>query len=354
MQMETKAPLGAATERFPAVDVLKFLFSILIMCLHGQVFKGSPAGMYFEKIIVRLAVPFFFVSSGFFYGRKVYGKKDLLPTAKQYISRLAMKLLLFEPVSVCLRIVQKFWIDGDAFPDVLLDAVRNILFYPRGALWYIQAVIVAVVILVPFMKRGREGIALLIGVMLYPFALLCNRYYFLCEGTVLERIVIAYMRCFISARNGLFMGLLYVSMGVLIAKKWDTLKLKKTMHTVLMIVSGLCLVLEVCFTNNKTGMDDNALFVSHLVLIPALFLCAGCRKTVWPVKDAFAATLRNLSTSIYLLHSPVLQIIKLSCGNVFHVQLQPWQITAMAGAAVALICTAVYRKKWNPLYNWIK
>lgn len=339
---------------FPAIDVLKFLFAILIMCLHGGIFKESQFGVFFEKIIVRLAVPFFFITSGFFYGRKVYGKNDLVLVAKGYINRLSEKLLIFEPISILIFAAQDRVSNHIPFPVIIRESIRHILFYPRGALWYIQAVIIAVLILIPFVKRKRENIALFLGLIFYAFALLCNRYYFLCKGTALESVVTAYMECFISARNGVFVGLLYVSMGMLIAQKWEHLQQKKNLFSILTLVSGLCLILEVCFTNNKAGMDDNSLFIAHLVLIPSMLICAGCPQNICVEKYIETSLLRNLSTSIYLLHSPILRVTKYGYEILFDRSLQPWQITLIAAIVIAFVCTFVYRKKRNPFYRWIK
>ena len=275
MSKERVSSQNTATEVFPAIDILKFFFAILIMCLHGDLFDGSLYGLYFEKLVVRLAVPFFFIASGFFYGRKIYAKNNLESITKNYISRLAMKLLIFEPISILLNIAQSLFSTNQSVLVILLKAVQNILFYPRGALWYIQSIIVALIILLPFIKKGREDLALIIGLLLYPFALLCNRYYFLCEGTAVGHVVAIYMRLFISARNGIFIGLLYVSMGVFMAKKWDLLKQRETLFFILMPAASLFYILEVVFTNQKPGMDDNALYITHLVLIPTLFLLAG-------------------------------------------------------------------------------
>lgn len=354
MSKERVSSQNTAAEVFPAIDILKFFFAILIMCLHGDLFDGSLYGLYFEKLVVRLAVPFFFIASGFFYGRKIYAKNNLESITKNYISRLAMKLLIFEPISILLNIAQSLFSTNQSVLVILLKAVQNILFYPRGALWYIQSIIVALIILLPFIKKGREDLALIIGLLLYPFALLCNRYYFLCEGTAVEYVVAIYMRLFISARNGIFIGLLYVSMGVFMAKKWDLLKQRETLFFILMPAASLFYILEVVFTNQKPGMDDNALYITHLVLIPTLFLLAGSKKWSGLNNHVNTTLLRNLSTSIYLLHSPVLQIVRLSSEHLLHVSLQPWQVTGIAGIVVACICFSVYQKKWKLLYNWIK
>ena len=158
MSKERVSSQNTAAEVFPAIDILKFFFAILIMCLHGDLFDGSLYGLYFEKLVVRLAVPFFFIASGFFYGRKIYAKNNLESITKNYISRLAMKLLIFEPISILLNIAQSLFSTNQSVLVILLKAVQDILFYPRGALWYIQSIIVALIILLPFIKKGREDL----------------------------------------------------------------------------------------------------------------------------------------------------------------------------------------------------
>ena len=51
-----------------SIDIAKFFFSICIVVLHSDVYRGLP-GMFpslVEKLILRLAVPFFFIVSGYF------------------------------------------------------------------------------------------------------------------------------------------------------------------------------------------------------------------------------------------------------------------------------------------------
>ena len=354
MKAETKLLPNQAVEQFPVVDILKFIFAILIMCLHGNIFGGSTFGVFFERIVVRLAVPFFFVSSGFFYGRKVYTKKNPDVITKRYILRLAEKLLIFEPVSILIIFVQDRVLNHLPVSVIIRESIRHIFFYPRGALWYIQAVIVAILILLPFIKKSKEGLALFLGLILYSFALLCNRYYFLCEGTVLERVVVTYMHYFISARNGVFVGLPYVTMGVLIAKKWDRLQNQERRIFVLLLLSVLGLILEVFLTNSKAGLDDVSLYVAHLVLLPALFLYAGYQKAVRMENHLNTTLLRNLSTSIYLLHSPVIRALKFGSSLLLQKSLHPWSVTFITAMVITVVCTVVYKKQWNPVYNWIK
>ena len=57
---------------FPLVDIVKFIFAILIFIMHSGVFQNILNGELIEALSARLAVPYFFVASGFFFGKKVY------------------------------------------------------------------------------------------------------------------------------------------------------------------------------------------------------------------------------------------------------------------------------------------
>lgn len=57
---------------FKCVDILKFVFSLCVLCIHCGLLKGHPVYNWINPLLFRLAVPFFFVASGFFIGQKIY------------------------------------------------------------------------------------------------------------------------------------------------------------------------------------------------------------------------------------------------------------------------------------------
>ena len=82
MSKERVSSQNTAAEVFPAIDILKFFFAILIMCLHGDLFDGSLYGLYFEKLVVRLAVPFSLLHQASFMAEKYMRKTIWNPSPK--------------------------------------------------------------------------------------------------------------------------------------------------------------------------------------------------------------------------------------------------------------------------------
>ena len=190
-----------------------------------------------------------------------------------------------------------------------------------------------------------------IGLVGYAFALLCNRYYFLIENSAAESFVQAYLHICVSARNGIFYGLLFVTIGALIARYWTRIKKRKTVAWICLIAGFIGLVVEVAVLQGKTGMDDNALFIMAIFVIPALFVVAA-QADVKRIGDT--TMLRNLSTSIYLLHSPLLIIVGGSYKLWKSGEMNAVLLGGLTLCIILLFCALVYKMKFRPVYDWIR
>ena len=189
--------------------------------------------------------------------------------------------------------------------QTFIKLIKCLLFSPWGALWYLYASMVAVLILSRFYKRGKFHFPIIIGSFLYIFALLCNSYYFLVENCFIGKIVNIYMKIFLTARNGIFVGILYMSIGVLISKLYFENKLvNKSKCIFCLIFFYLFLLFEVSFIRNKNFIDDSSLFISlpfiSFFLVSLLLLISNDKKY---------EKCRKYSTILYLIHRFVMAII---------------------------------------------
>lgn len=120
----------------PYVDIFKFIFAICIVLLHNSIFNTHLLWEPVIVLIINLAVPYFFVASGYFLAEKV--KRANTPDERKsicltYVKRLAIKLLIFEPISIVLWLAKRY-LDGLSIPNILLLTLQDILVYPKGAL----------------------------------------------------------------------------------------------------------------------------------------------------------------------------------------------------------------------------
>lgn len=168
-----------------AIDISKFFFCLCIIALHAKLFSAfsEMVDYYVTQSVLRLAVPFFFVTSGYFLGMKLV-KSDIgqyKELVLNYCKRLLLPLLFFDAVNLVERGVYNY-VQGETLFYIVLKSIKSIIFYPPGAMWFLQACIIGALLLLPFLKSKKLNFALVFGAVLYMFALLCNNYFFLFES----------------------------------------------------------------------------------------------------------------------------------------------------------------------------
>ena len=335
---------------YTGVDVFKFFFAICIVALHTHALDFLPhmANYMITKVVFRAAVPYFFVASGFFLGNKLLNapKGQYAQIICGYCRRLAKPLIFFEIISLLYNGLVHLH-SGEGIVTTLYLLGQSILFYPYGALWYVQACIVGALLLYPFLKRDKLNLALAIGIPLYGFALIANNYSFLIINTPLQNIVVSYLKYCVSARNGLFTGFLFLALGILCSKIQQGISNPKAPHKWLATVLCLVYVAEIWFiySVNKAPLDDGALYISHLFLIPVLFITT--LQLDFPISPKTAVLFRSLSTGIYFLHRPILYVSH-------HILPTGWMNFLFVLGSGILICLFTYKTRLKFLYPLLK
>lgn len=298
-------------KEYTTIDIARLFFCVCIVFLHSGAYHLVPGEWFFQHCLLRLAVPFFFVVSGFFLGKGMIHENGRKAYFYKYEKRLFYPYLVFSIINTILSGTEML-LRGESMGKVLLKLVRAAIFYPNGALWYIWACMIAAAMLyfVLCKKWLRESIV--IAILLYLAALLMNSYYFLTEGMWIRKAIDFYLRIAVSPRNGFFVGFLFMASGVLLAKHEEKITGKKSVKTavLLAILSYSGLIAETAFIQGKKTADDHSLFLSFIILIPALVVILLHYNI--PVIKKQAVYCRNLSAGIYYLHRASLAIITIA------------------------------------------
>ena len=205
---------------YPIVDVVKCVMAIFVVAIHThpQSIIGSPS---LENLILRayqMAVPYFFVVSGFFLGNKIWGQEPL-----QYVRRWLKHVFVLYAIWTVLYLPYTFygfWIEQTRVTTAVIVFARNFLLvgenYMSWPLWYLLGMLVAGVIIYLFLRLGLglKPIIVCAVLLLLVGAWLDYNH----DNDVMNPIVQAYFRLFKSTRNGLFQGFPYMVMGLMIAK----------------------------------------------------------------------------------------------------------------------------------------
>ena len=313
--------IGTNKKEYNFVDVLKFFFMLCVIAIHCNIESiFGRTGWYILHCIFRLAVPFFFVASGFFFMSKLEKSGSRIEqTIKSYIRRILVPLLFYVTLNILLDVFLKIINNYQFSIKWFVRTIQRILFDPPGAMWFLSACIFGIIFLYPFLKRNKINLAIFIGIFLYSFALICNTYYYIIKDIpFFSSMIELYAKFFKIARNGLFVGFFDLAIGIKcyeINKKWN-----KQYNKIVCCISPILFLLlcaEIYFAeqNKQFLMDDHSLFIFLPYFIACIFLIA----LHIPFPKRQMSILRNLSSGMYFMHRFILKIISIGLIHLYPV-----------------------------------
>lgn len=256
-------------KKYNSIDLTKFLMSFLIIAIHTDplITYNTNANYILVNIIARLAVPFFFITSGFFFSKynEWYSQKHYLKRIlKLYISWL----LIYLPFDL-----YSLYENGNSSFKNIIIYMRECLFNNTPVawqLWYLPSLIVSLIFLCYLCHKGISYKKIyIISIIFYLFGLMGNSYYVIfVKIPFIRHILYYYLKVFVTTRNGLFFGLAFVTIGFIFAK--DNKIRNKQMINFFLFFSVLALFFEVTMLKKVFGplvFNDTLLF-----LIPISYL----------------------------------------------------------------------------------
>lgn len=159
-----------------SIDICKFICALLVVAIHVPTFASASdiVNFYFVNVAARIAVPFFYVSAGYFLFRKmslVNGKIENNSANRQraahYIMELVRKYALWSLVYLLWQI--PYWKSiGWTGISTVKDYV--ISFFLKGSyyhFWYFVSLIYGVIILFILLTRMNVRYVTIVAVFLY-------------------------------------------------------------------------------------------------------------------------------------------------------------------------------------------
>lgn len=322
-------------KNYSLIDIFKLIFAIGIVAIHCNIFDNNGMISWLTLHgIFRLGVPFFFCVSGFLLYEKLLNTENDKEYIKKYIKRLFIPLIFWLIINIPIKL---FEYKSNGILLIVIKLFRLLIFYPWGAMWYVLALIVSILLVYPLYKRDKLKLAVIIGSILYIFALLCNNYYFIIENTFVQKIVDIYLFITTSARNGIFEGFYFVSVGIYINKMIYDKKINNKTNLIVLIFSYILLILEIILIKNYNHKDDHSLFVMYIILIPSLIVFLQKYSLKMNTK-----ILRNYSSGIYFCHRFILGVITI-CSSILNIKLSSLFIFFITMTIIILLLSILYK-----------
>lgn len=290
--METKNNLY-----YGMIDVLRLVFAIAVVSIHTMVFQSINENLRIATSmgLARLAVPFFFIVSGYFLYNRINSEKEPKSTLK--------RLLILYVTWVLIEIISLFPIvlsNLGAPPIVLIE--RLLFIGITGSLWYISSLIMAIAIISPLLKRNKILPLLIIGFILYVFGMSGDTYYCLFENTMLNPLLKGYTSIFMLPQIGFTESILFISLGTLISKYKLNEKVKRAGS--LSVLSIILLLIETFVLNKTCIAKDANMYLSAIIAAPLIFIWGiNCSKKI---STKMSKACREYSLGIYCSHQIIM------------------------------------------------
>ena len=260
---------------FKGIHAMKLIMAYLVVAIHTT--DWSLMGL------LDTAVPFFFLVSGFFLFRKLGGTRaEDLTVIRSWIGKTLQMYLLWTLIYLPFTFIG-FHRDGLPLTSAIALFLRNLVLvgenYLSWPLWYLLAMVWGG-ILIWLMRWLRIPVW---GMFLVGLTLYLSAYFFQLDS------VPAYVKLFKTTRNGIFLGLMFLTAGGLI-HRW-------TEHGPKLSIPQLWDLLLIAI--GFAAYQFSPLFL--LPLAAGLFLLAY--RTELPlIDDRTAILMGGMSKYIYLTH----------------------------------------------------
>lgn len=166
---ENKSPAG---RQYGLVDIMRILMAVCVLFIHrGYTMKNETLFFFIRNGICELAVPFFVVTSSYFCYKKLTncpeGEKNRI--FGKYVRHLSVLLLLWSLIYVPDFLFKECFAGGNSLYTAFTEYVRKFLISGETYLhlWYIQAMIIASVLVFFLGKKISTGTLTAVFYVLY-------------------------------------------------------------------------------------------------------------------------------------------------------------------------------------------
>lgn len=222
MERNAEKNADACRVHYENLDVMRFLFAIVVLLLHMRPFLGynDRLDLTVNYIIGRICVPLFFITTGYFCAIKEQQHPGYILT---YIKKTIPLYLLWSLLYLPFGLDALKGLQIEVTPAMIPFAVLVGIFYSGVYyhLWYFPALLFALLILAIWKRFFK-----LKYLLVFSLLLLCigasESYFGILPIPVQNFLNTYYFKIFYTTRNFLFFGLFYVVLGYYVGKKKET------------------------------------------------------------------------------------------------------------------------------------
>lgn len=289
-------------EKYAGITLCYCFFSLCVVLLHcGHLAENPYLHFFLKSILCRFAVPFFLISTGYFYTKQQHEKKDY---QKRYRKKQWKSYLFWSAIYLPLGFlfIQSQHLSPFLYPVATLFALFYLGTYYH--LWYFPALLFGLKWNEWLLKHLKIPLVLLINGGLFTLGTLETYSAFFQQFSwfsLYER----YESFFYTTRNGLFFTPIFLLLSYLIYHYPE--KIKNFYHSLkTKMALGALVLLESSLIYTHPGKDKNFFFFL-LFLTPALFSALLSLKISFKWKKNW----RYFGQQLFFIHPGIIFLLQL-------------------------------------------
>ena len=285
------------------VDYFKLIFAIIIVLHHTvQRYESSSVIVDIINLATQIAVPYYFVASAFFLFKDKLSKQRI----SRYIKRILGLYFFWTTTLLPFRIPDIINSGFDLKTNMIyfLKYVTIIIFIGEYQLWYLIGTIwaLSMILILGKIQCGKKIMITITAAMFILMQLINLK--LLPDNILINGLLKIYWIIFGTTRNGIFVGFIYMSIGMYIGK---FKKLQKLDSNILNLMMVGVIVLEIMVYN--FCVDIQSWFIPVIVIV--LFLFSINIKT--NKVDGLEKIARSYSMLLYVSHMTILNTTLIIC-----------------------------------------
>lgn len=325
-------------ESYSGIDYFRFIAALLIVAIHTSPLSSfSETGNFiFTRIVSRVAVPFFFMTSGFFLiSRYTCNAEKLEAFIKKTTLIYGVAILLYIPINV----YNGYFKMDNLLPNIIKDIVFDGTLYH---LWYLPASIIGAAIAWYLVKKLNYPKALMVASVLYLIGLFGDSYHGITEKiSCLNSLYTYIFQVTDYTRNGIFFAPIFFILGGFIADNRPQITFGKSF---LGFAISLALMLgEAMILHHFDLQRHDSMYVFLLLCMYFLFI------VILHFKGKRLVSLRTASLIIYIIHPMMIVVIRLF-SKLLHIQklfVENSIVHYFAVCLTSVVFSVVLTAMWN-------
>uniref|UniRef100_UPI00248C33A5 acyltransferase family protein n=1 Tax=Anaerocolumna aminovalerica TaxID=1527 RepID=UPI00248C33A5 len=232
------------TKRYATLDIFRLIAAFLIIAIHTSPFLSinETADFIIVHIIARVAVPFFFMVTGYFLYLSMEKGNKLRRTLNKLIGIYIIGIFLYLPLNLYGSYFSQENLPFQITKDLIFDGT----FYH---LWYLPATIIGILLVQFLLRRFRMIHVFIITIVLYVIGLGGDSYYgIVTQISTVHKSYDFLFKIMDYTRSGLFFAPVYLFLGSWIA--YSKHKIKTEFAVIGLIISNVLLMAEGLLLHN--------------------------------------------------------------------------------------------------------